>query len=83
MLDPTPNLGLYPGLAQVADQLRARAVYEGLPVAPARGDEALDLLVAPRVQRREREVLELPLEGIDPEPVGERGVDLERLRRLS
>ncbi len=46
------------------------------------GDEALDLLVLARVQGREGEVLELPLDRVDPQPVGERRVDLERLARL-
>jgi hypothetical protein len=34
------------------------------------------------VQDLEREVLELPLDRVDPEPVRERRVDLERLARL-
>ena len=51
-------------------------------VGAALADHRLDLLVLARVQRREREVLELPLELVDAEPVGERRVDLERLLRL-
>ncbi len=46
------------------------------------GDQRLDLLVLARVQRREREVLELPLDRVDTEAVSQRGVDLERLARL-
>ena len=46
------------------------------------GDHRLDLRVLPRVERLEREVLELPLERVDPEPVRERRVHLERLARL-
>ena len=46
------------------------------------GDHRLDLRVLARVQRLEGEVLELPLERVDAEPVGERRVDLERLPRL-
>ena len=45
-------------------------------------DQALDLLVLARVQRREREVLELPLDRVDAEPVRDRRVDLERLLGL-
>ena len=44
--------------------------------------QLLDLLVLARVQRREREVLELPLDRVDAEPVRQRGEDLERLLRL-
>ncbi len=46
------------------------------------GDQALDLLVLARVQRREREVLELPLDRVDTQAVRQRRVDLERLARL-
>ena len=46
------------------------------------GDHRLDLRVLARVQRLEGEVLELPLERVDAEPVRERRVDLERLLRL-
>ena len=45
-------------------------------------DEALDLRVLARVQRREREVLELPLDRVDAEPVRQRRVDLQRLLGL-
>src|SRR4051794_20530910 len=45
-------------------------------------DEALDLLVLARVQRLEREVLELPLDRVDTEAVRERRVDLQGLLRL-
>jgi hypothetical protein len=82
VLDAPVHVGLYPGLAQVPDELRPRSVDEGLPVAAACGHEALYLLVAPRVQGGKREVLELPLERVDPEPVGQRSVDLQRLRGL-
>ena len=53
-----------------------------LAVGALLGDEALDLAVLARVQGREREVLELPLDRVDAEPVGERRVDLERLPGL-
>ena len=45
-------------------------------------DEALDLLVLARMQRRERQVLELPLDRVDAEAVCDRRVDLQRLARL-
>jgi hypothetical protein len=54
-----------------------------LAVCAAVGDERLDLLVLAGMKRLEREILELPLESVDAEPVCERCVDLERfLRRL-
>ena len=53
-----------------------------LAVGAALGDHRLDLGVLARVQRLEREVLELPLHLVDAEPVRERRVDLERLLRL-
>ena len=45
-------------------------------------DQALDLLVLARVQRGEREVLELPLDRVDAEAMRERRVDLEGLLGL-
>ena len=53
-----------------------------LALGPLLGDELLDLLVLARVQGGEGQVLELPLDRVDPEPVGQRGEDLERLARL-
>ena len=82
MLDPPMNLGLYTGLAQVAQELRRRPVDKGLPVPAPGGDEALYLLIPTRVEGGEREVFELPLYRVDTEPVREGSVDLERLRRL-
>ena len=59
-----------------------RLVDVVLAVGPALGDHRLDLVVLARVQRLEREVLELPLERVDAEAVRERRVDLEHLLRL-
>ena len=56
--------------------------HSGLAVGTLVGDHRADLRVLARVQDREREILELPLEGVDTEPVRERRVDLERLLRL-
>ena len=53
-----------------------------LALEPLLRDQRLDLLVLARVERREREVLELPLDRVDAEPVRERREDLERLLRL-
>ena len=53
-----------------------------LAVGAALADHRLDLLVLARMQRLEREVLQLPLHRVDAEPVCERRIDLERLFRL-
>ena len=53
-----------------------------LAVGAAVRDHRLDLGVLAWVQRLEREVLELPLERVDAEPVRERRVHLERLACL-
>ena len=53
-----------------------------LAIGAALGDHLLDLLVLARMQRLEREILELPLERVDTEPVCERRVHLERLACL-
>ena len=53
-----------------------------LAVGAPLGDHLLDLLVLARMQRLEREILELPLERVDTEAVRERRVHLERLARL-
>ena len=62
--------------------MRAASRDVSLAVGAALGDHRLDLLVLARMQRLEREVLELPLDRVDAEPVRERRVDLERLLRL-
>src|SRR5215210_8021262 len=82
MLDPPVYLGLDAGLTQVPEQLRRRPVYERLPISAPGGHEALDFLIAPGVEGGEGEVLELPLDRVDPKPVRKGGVDLQRLRRL-
>ncbi len=61
---------------------RRRLVRLRLAVGALVGDHRLDLRVLARMERLEREVLELPLERVDPEPVRERRVHLERLARL-
>ncbi len=53
-----------------------------LAIRAALADERLDLGVAARVQRREREVLELPLHLVDAQAMRDRRVHLERLARV-
>ena len=60
----------------------AGGVDVGLALVSLLGDELLDLLVLARMEALEGEVLELPLDRVDPEPVRERRVDLERLAGL-
>ena len=55
----------------------------GVAARRALGDQPDDLVVALRVQRGEREVLELPLDRVHAEPVRERGEHLERLAGLA
>ena len=67
---------------ELGQQLAARLGDELLAVGPALVDHLLDLGVLARVERHEREVLELPLDRVDAEPVRDRRVDLERLLGL-
>ena len=60
----------------------AGAVHVGVALLALLRDQLPDLVVLARVERGEREVLELPLDRVDAEPVRERGEDLERLPRL-
>jgi hypothetical protein len=69
-------------LRQLARQVLAGLRDIALALVALLGDEALDLLVLARVQGREGEVLQLPLDRVDTEPVRERRVDVERLARL-
>ena len=50
-----------------------------VPGRRALGDQPDDLVVHLRVQGREGQVLELPLDRVHTQPVGQRGVDLEGL----
>ena len=82
MLGAAGYLRLDAELLKLARQVLAGLVDVALALVALLGDEPLDLLVLARVQRREREVLELPLDRVDAQAVGERRVDLERLPRL-
>ena len=58
-------------------------LHESLALGRALTHEALDLGVQLRVEHREREVLEFPLDRLDAQPMSERSVDLERLGGLA
>ncbi len=88
-VDRVEVLGAAGDLRPDADRVAARAggispasLHVALAVVALLGDEPLDLLVLARVQRGEGEVLELPLERVDPQAVRDRRVDLERLAGL-
>jgi hypothetical protein len=76
------DLGGDVDLLELALQRHRRLAHVLLAVGAALADHRLDLLVLARVQRREGEVFQLPLDLVDAEPVGERRVDLERLLGL-
>ena len=82
MLRAPGDLGRDVDLVELVLQHDRRLAHVLLAVGAALGDHLLDLLVLARVQRPEREVLELPLERVDAEAVRERRVHLERLARL-
>ena len=82
MLRAPGDLGRDVDLVELLLQHDRRLAHVLLAVGAPLGDHLLDLLVLARVQRLEREVLELPLERVDAEPVRERRVHLERLARL-
>ena len=73
------DLGLDAELGEPGSDLGDRLGEEHLALGRAGGDEVVELGVALRVQRGEREVLELLLDLLHPEPVRQRGVDVERL----
>ncbi len=82
MLGATGDLRVDAEPAELAAQVLARFAHVAFAFVALLGHEALDLLVLARMQRREREVLELPLDRVDAEAMRERRVDLERLARL-
>src|SRR5215212_4965207 len=69
-------------LLELALQRQRRLAHVLLTVGPALADQRLDLVVLARVESREGQILELPLDLVDPEAMSERGVDLERLLGL-
>ena len=82
VLRPPEDHGGDVGLLELEAEDRGRLLDLFLAVGAPVGDHRLDLGVLARVQDLEREVLELPLERVDTEPVCERRVDLERLLGL-
>ena len=78
MLRAPGDLGRDVDLRKLAREDVAGLGDVALAICAALGDHRLDLLVLARVQGLEREILELPLEGVDAEAVRERRVDLER-----
>jgi hypothetical protein len=76
------DLGLDPHLSELLAQEIARLRDVLLALGSLLGDEALDLVVLAGMKARERQVLQLPLDRMDPEPVRQRRVDLEGLTRL-
>ena len=76
------DLGLDVDLLQVGAQDRAGLGHEALAVGAPLVDHGLDLGVLARVERGEGQILELPLDGVDAEAVGQRGEDVERLLGL-
>ena len=69
------DLGVLEVLLDLGDHLAEELPARRRPL----GDQPDDLVVDLGVQGREREVLELPLDGVHAEPVGQRGVDVEGL----
>src|SRR6185295_12088202 len=69
-------------LVELFLQTLARRLDELLAVGTALVHHRLDLGVLARMERLEREVLELPLDRVNTETMCERRVDLERLPRL-
>ncbi len=70
------------GLAQVGGHLLDDLLQEQVAPGGPLGDHPRDLVVPLGVQRGERQVLQLPLDGVHAEPVRERGEDLQRLACL-
>jgi hypothetical protein len=76
------DLGVDAGLLELGGELARDLLQVGVARGGAGGDEADDLVVLLRLQDREREVLQLPLDRGHAEPVRERGEHLEGLAGL-
>ena len=79
VLRPPLELGLDAGIRQPRPQLLDRPLDVRLAARPAGVQELRQLPVGLRLERLEREVLQLPLDLPDPETLRERCVDLQRL----
>ena len=73
------DLGVDPQLGQALPHLLEHLGQVEVALGAPGGDHVVDLGVALRVHRREGQVLELLPHLLHPEPVGERGVDVEGL----
>ena len=82
MLGAAGDLGLDPELVELLGQVIPGLVDVALALGALLRDQSLDLPVLAGMERLEGEVLELPLDRVDTEPVRDRGVDVERLARL-
>ena len=81
VLGAAGDLGLDPELAELVAEEAAGLGDVDLALVALLGDELLDLGVLARVKGGEGEVLQLPFDRVDTEPVGQRRVDLQRLAR--
>ena len=79
MLGPALHLGLQAERAQVGGELLARGVHALLAFGPLLVEQPRDLPVALGLQEAEGQVLQLPLDLPDAQPVGQRREDLHRL----
>ena len=83
MLGPARDLGRDPDGVKLLRQVVAGALDVGLALVALLGHEQLDLAELAGMQGGEGEVLELPLDRVDAEPVRERREDLDRLLAFS
>ncbi|MPM19014.1 hypothetical protein SDC9_65432 [bioreactor metagenome] len=81
VLRPAGDRGADPRPVQVAVDQLGDLLEEPLPRRRPLGDQVDDLVVQLGLHGGEGEVLQLPLDGVHPEPVGQRRVHLEGLRR--
>ena len=81
MLFARLDLGRDAGLLQRRLELHVNLVEKFLLIAAGALERALDDAIALRVESLEAEFLELQLHGVEPEPLGHRRVDIERLAR--
>jgi hypothetical protein len=79
VLRPPLHIRFHAELLQLRPEGFFHLFEELLPLAPAGLDEVRDLAVRTGVQGLEREILELPLQLLDAQAIGEGGVDLEGL----
>jgi hypothetical protein len=76
VLGAAGDLGVDAELLELLAHVRGGLVDVALAFGALLGDQSLDLVVLARVQGLERQVLELPLDRVDAEPVRDRRVDV-------